>query len=56
MENRAQELKLNLSDEELLGITWEIKTMSDQEILTPEYVDNLLYEAARNNRKNPHLQ
>jgi homocitrate synthase len=43
---RAAELGLDLSDEVLYEVTWEIKTMSDQERLTNEYVDNLLREAA----------
>ena len=43
---RAGELGLDLSEDLLYEVTWEIKTMSDQERLTPEYVDRLLREAA----------
>ena len=43
---RAEQLELNISEEKLYEITWEIKTMSDQEKLTDDYVDNLLREAA----------
>ena len=56
IKDRAQALKLNMSDEELLEITWEIKTMSDQEILTSDYVDNLLIEQAQKNGNNPNLK
>jgi len=43
---RARELGLDLDENVLYEVTWEIKTMSDQERLTPDYVDNLLREAA----------
>ena len=43
---RAAELGLSLDDNLLYEVTWEIKTMSDQERLNPEYVDRLLREAA----------
>jgi homocitrate synthase len=43
---RAAELGLALAEDLLYEVTWEIKTMSDQERLTPEYVDRLLREAA----------
>lgn len=46
IKHRATELGLDLGDDVLYEVTWEIKTMSDQEQLTPEYVDNLLREAA----------
>jgi len=43
---RAAELGLELSEDLLYEVTWEIKTMSDQERLTPDFVDRLLREAA----------
>ncbi|MCX8036015.1 MAG: homocitrate synthase [Candidatus Sumerlaeia bacterium] len=46
IKSRAAELGLTLSEDLLYEITWEIKTMSDQERLTPEFVDNLLRDAA----------
>ena len=46
IKHRATELGLQLSEDLLYEVTWEIKTMSDQERLTPEYVDRLLREAA----------
>ncbi|MBN1517004.1 homocitrate synthase [Candidatus Sumerlaeota bacterium] len=52
---RAAQLKLDLDEAELHEITWEIKTMSDQELLTDDYVDNLLTEAAQKNGRNPNL-
>ena len=46
IKHRASELGLDLSQDLLYEVTWEIKTMSDQERLTPEFVDHLLREAA----------
>lgn len=46
IKHRARELGLDLDEDVLYEVTWEIKTMSDQERLTPEFVDNLLREAA----------
>jgi len=46
IKSRAAELGLDLGEDLLYEVTWEIKTMSDQERLTPEYVDRLLREAA----------
>jgi len=46
IKHRSVELGLNLSEDLLYEVTWEIKTMSDQERLTPDYVDHLLREAA----------
>lgn len=46
IKHRAAEMGLGLDDDTLYEITWEIKTMSDQEQLTPDFVDNLLHEAA----------
>ncbi len=48
---RSLDLGLNIADETLAEITWEIKTMSDQEKLTDEFVDGLLQEAAATGRK-----
>jgi len=46
IKHRAAELGLELDEKTLYQVTWEIKTMSDQEQLTPEFVDQLLREAA----------
>jgi homocitrate synthase len=46
IKSRATELGFALSEDLLYEVTWEIKTMSDQERLTAEYVDRLLREAA----------
>ena len=46
IKHRAMELGLDLKEDLLYEVTWEVKTMSDQERLTPEFVDNLLREAA----------
>ena len=46
IKHRAVELGLDLSEDLLYEVTWEIKTMSDQERLTPDYVDRLLRDAA----------
>jgi homocitrate synthase len=46
IKSRAMELGFALSEDLLYEVTWEIKTMSDQERLTAEYVDRLLREAA----------
>ncbi|MCX7046034.1 MAG: homocitrate synthase [Candidatus Sumerlaeota bacterium] len=51
IKQRAQTLGLDLPDAVLAEVTWEIKTMSDQEKLTPQYVDDLLRDAARGDRK-----
>ena len=47
---RALDLGLNLDESVLAEITWEIKTMSDQENLTDGYVDELLQSAAADKR------
>jgi homocitrate synthase len=47
IKQRSVELGLTLPDETLAEVTWEIKTMSDQEKLTDEFVDELLRETQR---------
>lgn len=55
IKQRASELGLNIPDETLAELTWEIKTMSDQENLTDDFVDELLNNAAAKHAK-PHMQ
>jgi len=50
IKHRSEELGLALPDEVLSEVTWEIKTMSDQEKLTDQFVDELLRDAAQDKR------
>jgi homocitrate synthase len=45
--NRADQLGLNLSDEQVKAITEEIKRLSDERAMTLDEVDRLLTEAQR---------
>jgi homocitrate synthase len=40
--NRAQELGLSLTDEQVKAATQRIKALADQRIVTPEEVDEML--------------
>lgn len=50
IKQRAHDLGIELPDDVLAEVTWQIKTMSDQEKLTDDFVNDLLREAARRPR------
>ena len=51
--NRAEQLNLILSDEQVHHITEQIKALSDQQALTLDDVDRLLYSAHHENHAQP---
>jgi homocitrate synthase len=51
--NRAEQLNLLLSDEQVHNITEQIKSLSDQQALTLDDVDRLLYSAHTENHSHP---
>ena len=51
--NRAEQLNLILSDEQVHHITGQIKALSDQQALTLDDVDRLLYSAHHENHAQP---
>jgi homocitrate synthase len=54
--NRADQLGLNLSDEQVKAITEEIKRLSDERALTLDEVDRLLTEAERTVEEQHHTE